>query len=57
MINFAGDNARYYCHSCGLELDGAEVGEVAAGSNYANGEFAPCPECGKANSIDRDDNE
>jgi predicted RNA-binding Zn-ribbon protein involved in translation (DUF1610 family) len=57
MKNFAGDDAYYHCNSCGLELNGEEVGEVAAGSNYANGEFAPCPECGKENSIDRDNNE
>ena len=55
MINFAGENARYCCGHCGLELNGEEVGEVAAGDNKANGEFAPCPNCKAENSIDRDD--
>ena len=57
MINFAGEDAYYSCHSCGYELAGEEVGEVAAGRNCANGEFAPCPACGEENSIDRDDEE
>jgi hypothetical protein len=54
MINFAGESARYCCDCCGLELNGEEVGEVAAGSNKANGEFAPCPNCNSENIIDRD---
>jgi hypothetical protein len=54
MTNFAGGNASYCCDGCGLELNGEEVGEVAAGDNKANGEFAPCPKCHKQNSIDRD---
>jgi hypothetical protein len=54
MSNFAGENAYYSCDSCGLELNGEEVGEIAAGSNKANGEFAPCPSCNSENPIDRD---
>lgn len=54
-MNYAGENAYYYCHYCGIELFSEEVGDVVAGTIYANGEFAPCPECGKENSIDRDD--
>jgi len=57
MINFAGENAYYYCHYCGIELTGEEVGQIVAGDNYNNGEFAPCPECNNENSIDRDDEE
>jgi len=57
MVNFAGENAYYHCDSCGLELNGDEVGSVAAGRSYANGEFAPCPKCGYENSIDRDNEE
>lgn len=57
MKNFAGEKAYYACVGCGLELLGDEVGDVAAGDNYANGEFAPCPKCGVLNSIDRDDEE
>ncbi len=55
MINFAGEDAHYYCDKCGIELNGEEVGNVGAGRFYANGEFAPCPVCGGENSIDRDD--
>lgn len=57
IINFAGKNAYYSCSDCGIELYGKEVGIVAAGENYANGEFAPCPHCKKENSIDRDNKE
>ncbi len=55
MINFAGENAYYSCDYCGLEIIGEEVGDVEAGRNCANGEFAPCPTCGEENSVDRDD--
>ena len=55
--NFAGDNAYYSCSACGIELFGADVGCIGAGETYANGEFAPCPECNSENSIDRDDTE
>lgn len=54
MKNFAGEQAYYCCGHCGIELHGEEVCDVAAGDNKANGEFAPCPECGEENSIDRD---
>nr|CAS02725.1 putative integron gene cassette protein [uncultured bacterium] len=53
--NPAGEQAYYYCHHCGLELHGDDVGYMAAGSNYANGEFAPCPRCCEENSVHRDD--
>ena len=55
MVNFAGENARYYCDYCELELNGEEVGEVAAGENNVEGEVVPCPKCHQENSIDRDD--
>jgi len=54
MKNLAGDEAYYLCHSCGIELNGEEVGDVVAGRNCANGEFAPCPVCGYESPIDRD---
>lgn len=54
-INPAGENAYYSCQDCGIELVGEEVGIVAAGPTYANGEHAHCPECGEINSIFRDD--
>jgi hypothetical protein len=53
--NPCGDDADYSCSYCGLHLIGDEVRWVAAGPTYANGEFAPCPNCGEENSIDRDD--
>lgn len=53
-INAAGEKAYYSCNSCGIELNGEEVAHIAAGYNYANGEFCPCPECSTLNSIDRD---
>lgn len=53
-VNIVGHGAYYSCDSCGIELNGDEVGHVAAGYNYANGEFCPCPECSTLNSIDRD---
>lgn len=52
--NPAGDGATYYCHRCGLELQGRDVGFVAAGTEYANGEHSPCPKCGEENAVDRD---
>jgi len=55
--NPAGPEARFSCSHCGLELFGDEIGYVAAGTNYANGEFAPCPKCGEEGSIERDDEE
>lgn len=54
MANFAGENAYYSCAFCGIEIFGEEVGCVSSGRTCANGEFAPCPECGKENHIDRD---
>jgi hypothetical protein len=50
-----GDNANYHCHYCDLELFGEEVGFVAYGRECANGEFSPCPRCGKENGVNRDD--
>jgi len=47
------DKSTYSCSECELDLDGAEIGCVAAGNNYANGEWAPCPRCGSANYVDR----
>ena len=55
MVNICGENAVYRCHFCDLELLADDVNIVVAGSNCANGEFAPCPECGFENLIDRDD--
>jgi hypothetical protein len=55
--NPAGPNANYYCHHCDLDIDGEEVGFVAAGTNYANGEHSPCPRCGEENFVERDENE
>lgn len=52
--NTAGDSACYRCATCGLELLGEDVGEVAAGAIYTNGEHAPCPERQAENPIDRD---
>lgn len=57
IINPVGDNAYYSCQKCGLELQGEEVGTVAAGETYANGPHAPCPECEEINFIDRDEEE
>lgn len=51
----AGKDAYYHCDACGLELNGLEVGYVAAGRNLANGEHAPCPKCGSENSVDRNE--
>lgn len=48
--NPAGENAYYSCDSCGIELNGDEVGRY----NSASGEFCLCPECSTLNSIDRD---
>ena len=47
------DESTYSCSHCGLELDGEEIGYIAAGTNYANGEWAPCPNCGHDNYVDR----
>jgi hypothetical protein len=55
--NPAGKNAYYYCHHCGIELYGEEIGYVAAGTNYANGEHSKCPSCGEENFVERDENE
>jgi len=55
--NPAGKNAYYYCHHCGIELHGEEIGYVAAGTNYANGEHAKCPSCGEENFVERDEDE
>lgn len=55
--NYAGPNAYYQCSYCDLNLIGDEVSMVAAGSNYANGEHAPCPRCGEENEVDRDDDD
>lgn len=54
ILNECGEDASYSCSSCGIELHAQEVGQVPAGRNCANGEFAPCPECGVENSVDRD---
>lgn len=51
--NPSDESASYYCHECGLELCGDEVGFVAAGPEYANGEWARCPQCGEENSVNR----
>lgn len=53
--NPCGDMAHYHCSYCDLELLGEDVRWVAAGNTYANGEFAPCPNCGEENHIDRDE--
>lgn len=53
--NPAGPEAEFRCSDCSLELFGEDVGYVAAGNNYANGEFAPCPRCGKEYQVYRDD--
>lgn len=53
--NPAGDRAYYSCGHCDLMLVAEEVGYVAAGTTYANGEFSPCPNCGNENSVDRDE--
>jgi len=47
------DESTYSCSRCGLELYGKEIGYIAAGTNYANGEWAPCPNCGHDNYVDR----
>jgi len=52
--NPAGPRAYYYCHHCGIELHGDEIGFVAAGPSYANGEHGRCPSCGEENAVDRD---
>jgi hypothetical protein len=52
--NPAGSKAYYSCGDCGIELYGEEVGFVAAGPSYANGERCRCPRCGEENSVDRD---
>lgn len=46
-------DATYSCSDCGLEWEGEAIGYIAAGTNYANGEWAPCPNCGHENDIDR----
>lgn len=53
--NPAGPEAEYRCSYCDLELFGDEIGYIAAGTNYANGEFARCPQCGNENQVYRDD--
>lgn len=55
--NPAGDSAYFYCNDCGLELHGEEVGFVAAGPTYANGEYATCPSCGEEHAVYREDDE
>ncbi len=55
--NPAGENAYYHCSHCGIELHGEEIGYVAAGTNYANGEHSACPRCGLENPVERDENE
>jgi hypothetical protein len=55
--NPAGENACYHCGDCGLELLGGQVGFVAAGTNYANGEHSACPCCGKEHAVFRDEPE
>lgn len=58
LINMAGENAYYYCGSCGLELHGETVGAVAAGSTYADtDEHGYCPECNAENSVNWDNEE
>jgi hypothetical protein len=52
--NPAGDAAYYHCGHCGIELHAEQVGFVAAGCNYANGEHSRCPRCGKENAVFRD---
>jgi transposase-like protein len=52
--NPAGKDARYYCQYCDLQLFGDEVGYVAAGATYANGEHSACPRCGEENAVFRD---
>lgn len=53
IVNTDDNEAYYTCESCGIELNGEDVDAVHAGSNKANGEFAPCPACGSENPIDR----
>lgn len=51
--NPADKSAYYYCHECGIELHGEDVGYIAAGPQYADGEWARCPMCGEENSVYR----
>ncbi len=51
--NPAGKNACYSCSECDIEILGDDVGYVGAGVTYANGEFAPCPQCKTENPVDR----
>ncbi len=47
------NDAYYSCGTCGIELNGDEVDEVAAGRFPATGEMACCPVCGEENSVNR----
>lgn len=49
-----GDNAYYSCGHCGFTAHAEEVGYIAAGASYANGEHSRCPRCGKENAVFRD---
>ena len=51
--NQVGENAYYHCRACGIELVGDDVSVVPAGRTTANGVWAPCPDCGTENSLDR----
>lgn len=39
---------------CGLDLHGEQVSYVPAGTQYANGEFCRCPNCGEENEVNWD---
>ena len=53
--NPAGKKAHFSCSHCDFELLGEEVKIVAAGTDYADDEWAPCPRCGEENPVERDD--
>ncbi len=55
--NEAGEKANYYCHHCDLDIHGTDVGFVAAGTRYANGEVSRCPRCGEGNFVEWDEDE
>jgi len=56
-INYAGENAYYYCNGCGVELVGEEVGEVGASNSLGSSDYGYCPICGKDNVVNWDKEE
>ena len=54
MVNNVGDNAYFYCTSCGAEYLGEQVGEVPYSRQTADAEHGLCPLCGEDSQVDYD---